>query len=172
LFDKNFRNKNDWNLSLDGGVLDFIIIGRKRKGIFLEYSRIWIFRDIWKIYFWAGCEELFLGFSWAEVYGGGNCSYLLCHIRQQWGGTQIAGMLWYSGPSGLWYLRPGFIGLKTYPYKHGLSFFLEVWLERIPKLSVLNLEKSTMGDQMGSSLLEWKSQSPEFVCLEYGSGWS
>jgi hypothetical protein len=31
--------------------------------------------------------------------------------------------------------------LKTYPYKHGLSFFLEVWLERIPKLSVLNLEK-------------------------------
>jgi hypothetical protein len=31
---------------------------------------------------------------------------------------------------------------------------LEVWLERIPKLSVLNLEKSRMGDQMGSSLLE------------------
>jgi hypothetical protein len=35
-----------------------------------------------------------------------------------------------------------------------LPFFLEVWLERIPKLSVLNLEKSRMGDQMGSSLLE------------------
>jgi hypothetical protein len=52
------------------------------------------------------------------------------------------------------YLGPGFIGLKTYPYKHGLPFFLEVWLERIPKLSVLNLEKSRMGDQMGSSLLE------------------
>jgi hypothetical protein len=47
-------------------------------------------------------------------------------------------MLWYSGLSGLWYLGPGFIGLKTYPYKHGLPFFLEVWLERIPKLSVLN----------------------------------
>jgi hypothetical protein len=29
-----------------------------------------------------------------------------------------------------------------------------------------------MGDQMGSSLLEGKSQSPEFVLLEYGSGWS
>jgi hypothetical protein len=66
-------------------------------------------------------------------------------------------MLWYSGPSGLWYLGPGFIGLKTYPYKQGLPFFLEVWLERIPKLSVLNLEKSRMVDQMGSSLLEGKS---------------
>jgi hypothetical protein len=42
-------------------------------------------------------------------------------------------------------------------------FFLEVWLERIPKLSVLNLEKSGMGDQMGSSLLEGKSQSPKFA---------
>jgi hypothetical protein len=72
-------------------------------------------------------------------------------------------MLWYSGPSGLWYLGPGFIGLKTYPYKHGSPFFLEVWLERIPKLSVLNLEKFGMGDQMGSFLLEGKSQSPEFV---------
>jgi hypothetical protein len=72
-------------------------------------------------------------------------------------------MLWYSGPSGLWCLGLGFIGLKTYPYKHGSLFFLEVWLERIPKLSVLNLEKSGMGDQMGSSLLEGKSQSPEFV---------
>jgi hypothetical protein len=66
----------------------------------------------------------------------------------------LAGMLWYSGPSGLWYLGPGFIGLKTYPYKHGLPFFLEVWLERIPKLSVLDSEKSRMGDQMGSSPLE------------------
>jgi hypothetical protein len=28
---------------------------------------------------------------------------------------------------------------------------------------VLNLEKPRMGDQMGSSLLEGKSQSPEFV---------
>jgi hypothetical protein len=27
---------------------------------------------------------------------------------------------------GLWYLGPGFIGLKTYPYKHGSPFFLEV----------------------------------------------
>jgi hypothetical protein len=31
---------------------------------------------------------------------------------------------------------------------------LEAWLERIPKLSVLNLEDSGMGDQMGSS--HWK----------------
>jgi hypothetical protein len=31
---------------------------------------------------------------------------------------------------------------------------LEAWFERIPKLSVLNLEKSGMGDQMESSY--WK----------------
>jgi hypothetical protein len=163
---------------LDGGVLDFIIIERKRKEKeyswnILEFEYLEIFgKSKIQMYSWAGCEELFLGFSWAEVYVGGNCSYLLCHIRQQWGGTQLTRMLWYSGLSGLWYLGPGFIGLKMYPYKHGLLFFLEVWLERIPKLSVLNFEKSGMGDQMGSSLLEWKSQSPEFVWLEYGSGWS
>jgi hypothetical protein len=40
---------------------------------------------------------------------------------------------------------------------------LEAWFEGISKLSVLNLEKSGMGDQMGSSLLEGKSQSPEFI---------
>jgi hypothetical protein len=35
---------------LDGGVLDFIIIGiRKRKEIILEYSKIQNFGDIWKI---------------------------------------------------------------------------------------------------------------------------
>jgi hypothetical protein len=49
---------------------------------------------------------------------------------------------------------------------------LEAWFEGISKLSVLNLEKPGMDDQMGSSLLEVKSQSPEFVRLEYGSGWS
>jgi hypothetical protein len=113
---------------LDGGVLDFIIIGRKGKGKeyswnILEFEYLEIFGKS-KMYFWAGCGELFLGFSWADVYVGGNCSYLLCHIRQQWGGTQIAGMPWYSGSSGLWYIGPGFIGLKTYPYKHGLPFFL------------------------------------------------
>jgi hypothetical protein len=40
---------------------------------------------------------------------------------------------------------------------------LEDWFEGISKLSVLNSEKPRMGDQMGSSLLEEKSQSPEFV---------
>jgi hypothetical protein len=40
---------------------------------------------------------------------------------------------------------------------------LEAWFEGISKLSVLNLEKPGMGDQMGSSLLEGKLQSPEFV---------
>jgi hypothetical protein len=39
---------------------------------------------------------------------------------------------------------------------------LEAWFEGISKLSVLNLEKPEMGDQMGSS--QWKeNQSPEFV---------
>jgi hypothetical protein len=28
------------------------------------------------------CEELFLGYSWAEVYVGGNCSYLLFHMEE------------------------------------------------------------------------------------------
>jgi hypothetical protein len=50
---------------LDGGVLDFITIGRKRKG--KEYS--------WNI--------LEFEYSWAEVYVGGNCSHILCHIKQQ-----------------------------------------------------------------------------------------
>jgi len=49
---------------------------------------------------------------------------------------------------------------------------LEAWFKGISKLSMLNLEKPRMGDQMGSSLLEGKSQSPESVWLEYGSGWS
>jgi hypothetical protein len=40
---------------------------------------------------------------------------------------------------------------------------LEAWFKGISKLSVLNLEKLGMGVQMGSSLLEGKSQSPEFV---------
>jgi hypothetical protein len=65
---------------LDGGVLDFIIIGRKRKG--KEYSWNILEFEYLEI-FGAGCEELFLGFSWAEVYVGVNCSYLLCLIRQQ-----------------------------------------------------------------------------------------
>jgi hypothetical protein len=51
----------------------------------------------------------------------------------------------------LWYLGPGFIGFMAYPYKHGLPFFVEAWFKRISKLSVLNLEKSRMGDQTGSS---------------------
>jgi hypothetical protein len=64
------------------------------------------------------------------------------------------GILWYSGSGGLWYLGPGFIGLTTYPYKHGSPFFLEAWFKRISKLSVLNMEKYGMGDQMESSY--WK----------------
>jgi hypothetical protein len=40
---------------------------------------------------------------------------------------------------------------------------LGAWFEGISKLSVLNLEELGMGEQMGSSLLEGKSQSPEFV---------
>jgi hypothetical protein len=63
----------------------------------------------------------------------------------------MAGILCYSGMGWLWYLGPGFIGLMTYPYKHGSPLFLEAWFERISKLSVLNLEKSRMCDQTGSS---------------------
>jgi hypothetical protein len=66
----------------------------------------------------------------------------------------MARILWFSGPGGLWYLGPSFIELKAYPYKHGSSFFLEAWFKRTSKLSVLNLEKSGMGDEMGSSY--WK----------------
>jgi hypothetical protein len=40
---------------------------------------------------------------------------------------------------------------------------LEAWFEGISKLSMINLEKPGMGGQTGSSLLEGKSQSPEFV---------
>jgi hypothetical protein len=36
---------------------------------------------------------------------------------------------------------------------------LEAWFKGISKLSMLNLEKPKMGDQMESSLLEGKSQS-------------
>jgi hypothetical protein len=63
----------------------------------------------------------------------------------------IAGILWYSGPGGLWYLGPDIIGLTAYPYKHGWPFFLEALFKRTLKLSVLNLEQSRMGDQTGSS---------------------
>jgi hypothetical protein len=49
---------------------------------------------------------------------------------------------------------PGFIGLTAYIYNHGSPFFLEAWFERFSKLSVLNLEKSGMGDKMESSY--WK----------------
>jgi hypothetical protein len=135
---------------LDGGVLDFIIIGRKRKGNeyswnILEFEYLEIFERGARNFF-----GLFLGrgLCWWKLF--------LPTVSHQ---TAVkrdpnSWMMWYSGPSGLWYLGPGFIGLKTYPYKHGLPFFLEVWLERIPKLSMLNLEKSRMSDQMGSSLLE------------------
>jgi hypothetical protein len=143
---------------LDGGALDFIIIRRKRKGKeyswnILEFEYLEIFgKSKIQMYFERGARNFF-----GLFLGRGLCWWklFLPTVSHQ---TAVRrdpnGMLWYSGPSGLWYLRPGFIGLKMYPYKHGLPFFLEVWLERISKLSVLNLEKSRMGDQMGSSLLE------------------
>jgi hypothetical protein len=66
-------------------------------------------------------------------------------------GVFIARYMWYSGLGGLWYLGLGFIGLTTYPYKHGSPLFLEAWFKRTAKLSVLNLEQSRMGDQTRSS---------------------
>jgi hypothetical protein len=68
---QEFRNKNYWNLSLDGGVLDFIIIGIKRKRIRnipgFEYLEIFGKSKI-LMYFLAECQKLFLGYSWWQLF--------------------------------------------------------------------------------------------------------
>jgi hypothetical protein len=74
------------------------------------------------MYFWVECEELILYCSWAAVYVGGNCSCLLCHMRQQLSGTQTTGILWYSGPGGLWYLGPGFNRTDSVPIQTWFAF--------------------------------------------------
>jgi hypothetical protein len=43
-------------------------------------------------------------------------------------------------------MSQGLIELIDYPYQQGASSFLEVYLERIAKLSVLGLEQFGMGD--------------------------
>jgi hypothetical protein len=64
-----------------------------------------------------------LGYSWAEVYVGGNRSYLLCQMGnsktrpKQLEYRDI--LVWAS--CGI--LAQSFIGLMEYPYKHGLPFF-------------------------------------------------
>ena len=74
-----------------------------------------------------------------EVYVGGKCCYLLCHMRQQLGGT----LEYYDilARPGCGILAKSFIELMVYPSKHGSPFLLEVWFERTSKLSVLNLEQ-------------------------------
>jgi hypothetical protein len=44
----------------------------------------------------------------------------------------------------------GLIELIEYPYKQGASSFLEAYLERTSKLSMLGLEQFGMGDRPGS----------------------
>jgi hypothetical protein len=46
----------------------------------------------------------------------------------------------------------GLIELIEYPYQQGASSFLEDYLERTSKLSVLDLEQFGMGDGLGSFL--------------------
>jgi hypothetical protein len=45
---------------------------------------------------------------------------------------------------------------------------LEAWLERISKLSMLNFEKSGMGDQMGSS--HWKENHTHRSSFDWNMG--
>jgi hypothetical protein len=47
---------------------------------------------------------------------------------------------------------PDLIELIEYPYQQGASSFLEAYLERTSKLSVLHLEQFGMGDRRGSFL--------------------
>ena len=49
-------------------------------------------------------------------------------------------------------LAQGLIELIEYPYQQGSSSFLEAYLERTSKLSVLDLEQFGMGDRPGSFL--------------------
>jgi hypothetical protein len=47
---------------------------------------------------------------------------------------------------------PRLIELIEYPYQQGASSFLEAYLKRTSKLSVLGLEQFGMGDRPGSFL--------------------
>jgi hypothetical protein len=47
-------------------------------------------------------------------------------------------------------LAQGLIELIEYPYQQGASSFLEAYLERTSKLSVLGVEQLVMGDRPGS----------------------
>jgi hypothetical protein len=49
-------------------------------------------------------------------------------------------------------MAQGLIELIEYPYEQGASSFLESYLERTSKLSVLGLEQFGMGDRLGSFL--------------------
>jgi hypothetical protein len=49
-------------------------------------------------------------------------------------------------------LAQGLIELIEYPYQQGASSFLEAYLERTSRLSVLGLEKFGMSDRPGSFL--------------------
>jgi hypothetical protein len=57
-----------------------------------------------------------------------------------------------SWPLGWDILAQGLIELIEYSYQQGASSFLEAYLERTSKLSVLGLEQFGMGDRPGSFL--------------------
>jgi hypothetical protein len=50
------------------------------------------------------------------------------------------------------FLAQGLIKLIEYPYQQGASSFLEAYLERTSKLSVLGLKQFGIGDRPGSFL--------------------
>jgi hypothetical protein len=49
-------------------------------------------------------------------------------------------------------MSQGLIELIEYPYQQGASYFLEAYLKRTSKLSVLGLEQFGMGDRPESFL--------------------
>jgi hypothetical protein len=82
-------------MSLDEEVLYFITIGiiekeKEKRNIFGIFQN-WIFEDIWNFkntnVFLIGVPVNIFGLFMAEVYDGGNCSFLLCHMGQQLGRT-------------------------------------------------------------------------------------
>jgi hypothetical protein len=64
----------------------------------------------------------------------------------------LGGWIVISWPLGWDILAQGLIESIEYSYQQGASSFLEAYLERTSKLSVLGLEQFGMGDRPGSFL--------------------
>jgi hypothetical protein len=67
-------------------------------------------------------------------------------------GQDIKRGMWYPGPWNGDILAQCLIELIKYPYQQGASSFLEAYLKRTSKLSVLGLEQFGMGDWSGRFL--------------------